>query len=72
MKKVVLPLPELEAIAVTRLVLGVGATLLLSHLLPVRHRGWVGWLLAAVGALSTPPLIYDVYAHRVRDRHYED
>jgi hypothetical protein len=67
MKKVVLPLPELETIAVTRFMLGVGATLLLVHLLPVRHRTWVGWMLLAVGALSTPPLMYDVYVHRIHD-----
>jgi hypothetical protein len=31
------------------------------------RRPLLGWMLAAIGAISTPPLIYDVYAHRAHD-----
>ena len=58
---------ELEAISATRFVFGIGVALLLSHLLTRRQRRWIGWTLAIFGALSTPPLIYDVYANRAHD-----
>jgi hypothetical protein len=67
MKHTTLPLKELEAIAATRFVFGIGVALLLSHCLTGRQRHWAGWTLAIVGALSTPPLIYDVYANRTHD-----
>ncbi len=58
---------ELEAIAATRFLFGLGAGLLLSHYLPRPQRCWVGWGLVALGALSTPPLIYDVYQNRAHE-----
>lgn len=64
MKHVTLPLQELEAIAVTRFIFGIGAALLLGHSLADRHRRWIGWALVVIGAASTPPLIFDVYQHR--------
>ncbi|MEO8352567.1 MAG: hypothetical protein ABI680_12595 [Chthoniobacteraceae bacterium] len=67
MKTATLPMKELEAIATTRFVFGLGLALLLSHSLTSRQRRWAGWTLAILGALSTPRLIYDVYAHRAHD-----
>lgn len=66
MKRINLPLPELEFIAITRFMLGVGATHLLGHLLPPRLRNIAAWLLLAFGGLSTPALVYDVYKHRIQ------
>lgn len=67
MKRATLPLKELETIAATRFVFGIGVALLLSQCLTSSQRRWVGWTLVILGALSTPPLIYDVYAHRAHD-----
>lgn len=64
MKQVILPIQELEAIAATRFMFGVGAALLLGHLIAPRCRRPLGWALTAIGVLSTPPLIFDVYANR--------
>jgi hypothetical protein len=72
MKQAILPLPEIEVIAATRFMLGVGVALVFGHLLPARHRSSIGWLLLAVGALSTPPLIYDMYSNRVHDPIHEN
>ncbi len=58
---------ELETIAATRFAFGIGMALLLGHFLTSSQRHWVGWTLAIFGALSTPPLIYDVYVHRAHD-----
>ena len=67
MKEVTLPLKELEAIAATRFAFGIGVALLIGHVVPQKHRRWVGWALAVIGALSTPPFIYDIYSRRTRD-----
>lgn len=67
MKHVTLPLKELEVIAATRLLLGIGAAFLLGHLLSDRQRRRAGWALVAIGAISTPPLIFDVYMNRTED-----
>ena len=54
-------LPTIELIAGTRLALGIGIGLLLAnHLLPEQRRA-AGWALFAVGALSTIPLMLQVY-----------
>ncbi len=55
---------ELKAIAATRFLFGIGAALLLGHLIGKRYRRPVGWALTAIGVVSTPPLIYDIYANR--------
>ncbi len=64
MKHTTLPIIEVEAIAVTRLLLGVGIGLLVSHLVDARPRRWLGWVLVGVGVASTPPLICDTYRRR--------
>jgi hypothetical protein len=58
---------EFEAIVATRFFFGIGVALLLGRLLSDRQRRWIGWTLAIVGAISTPPFMYDVYAHRSHD-----
>lgn len=55
---------ELEVIAATRFAFGVGVGILLSRRIPRSQRHRIGWTLAILGALSTPPLIYDLYTHR--------
>jgi hypothetical protein len=65
MKQVILPFEEIEAIAATRFIFGLGTALLLGQCLADGPRRWIGWTLVAIGALSTPPLIYDVYQRRV-------
>lgn len=67
MKIATLPMKELEVIAATRFVFGLGVALLLCPFLTQSQRRWIGWTLAAAGLLSTPPLLYDVYARRVHD-----
>ena len=67
MKIATLPVKELEAIAATRIALGVGAALLLGRFLTNRQRRVAGWTLTLIGSVSTLPLLYDVYAHRAHD-----
>lgn len=64
MKQATLPTEEIEVIAATRFLFGIGIALLLGHYLTRSQRRWAGWTLLSVGALSTPPLIYDVYHNR--------
>ena len=59
-KKVTLALPELGLIAMTRGMLGVGIGLLLSEVLDRRTARSVGIALAAVGVLTTVPLLLRV------------
>jgi hypothetical protein len=56
-KKVTLALPELGLIAMTRGMLGMGIGLLLGEVLDRRTARGVGIALAAVGVLTTVPLI---------------
>jgi hypothetical protein len=58
-------LPELALVAGTRVVLGVGAGLLLAGKLTNDQRTAVGWALLAVGALSTIPLAIEVLGKKV-------
>lgn len=67
MTKATLPIEEIEVIAATRFGFGVGIALLLSQCLTIRQRRWMGWTLVALGGLSTPPLIYDVYGRRAHE-----
>ena len=64
MKQVILPFEEIEAIAATRFIFGLGVALLIGQCLANQTRRRLGWTLLAIGALSTPPLIYDVYQRR--------
>jgi len=63
-KKAALTLPEIMLIAGTRVMLGVGAGLLLADILREDKRRMIGWRLFLVGALSTIPLAIDVFSKR--------
>jgi len=58
---------EFEAIVATRFLFGLGVALLLGSRLTDRQRRWIGWTSVIVGALSTPPFMFDVYANRAHD-----
>jgi hypothetical protein len=61
-----LPLPEIEMIAGTRAVLGVGLGLLLADKLSQPRRNQFGWALFLIGALTTIPLRRDVFRRSAR------
>ena len=61
MKEVSLTVPKLAAIAGTRAALGAGIALLLSERLERQQRRSLGWTLLMVGAISTVPLVAEVF-----------
>jgi hypothetical protein len=67
MKAVQLPLPEMFAIAGTRVILGAGLALLFCHRLSQDEQHRLGTILTAVGIASTFPLAYDVLCRRLGD-----
>ena len=64
MKTAELTLPEIALIAGTRGILGAGLALLLGDLLKEEQRKAVGWALFLIGAISTIPLVMDVFSKR--------
>ena len=62
-KKLTLTLPELGLIAITRAALGIGIGLLISNSLKKEARRAAGFAFAAVGLLTTGPILL-----RVRDQ----
>jgi hypothetical protein len=64
MKKAELALPEIMLIAGTRVMAGAGAALLLADKLKDDKRKMIGWTLFLIGALSTIPLVLDVFSKR--------
>jgi hypothetical protein len=64
MKKAALTLPEIALIAGTRGLLGAGIALLLADRLNHEQRKAVGWTLFLVGAISTIPLVVEVFGKR--------
>ncbi|HEU0144779.1 MAG TPA: hypothetical protein VFQ47_08335 [Nitrososphaera sp.] len=64
MKKADLTLPEIALIAGTRGMLGAGIALLLGNRLNQNQRKAVGWTLFLVGAISTVPLVMEVFGKR--------
>ncbi len=64
MKTVELTFPEIGLMAVTRVMAGAGAALLLSDKLPEERKKIVGWTLFLIGALSTIPLAANALAKR--------
>ena len=64
MKKAELALPEIMLIAGTRVMAGAGAALLLADKLTDDKRKKIGWTLFLIGALSTIPLVIDVFSKR--------
>ncbi len=64
MKKAALTLPEITLIAGTRVMLGAGLGLLFSDRLSQERRKAIGWTLALVGAVTTIPLVINVFSKR--------
>ncbi len=64
MRQVRLTIPELALIAGTRAAAGAGLALLLGDRLKPDQRRAVGWALLAVGAISTVPLLIEVFGQR--------
>jgi len=63
MKPKEVTVPELALIAGTRGMLGAGIGLLLSGKLSREQRRAVGWTLVAVGAVTTIPLVVEVFGN---------
>lgn len=59
-----LTLPEIGLIAGTRGLAGAGLALILADKLTPEQRKTIGWTLFAVGALSTIPLVLQVFGRR--------
>ena len=62
MKRRALSIPEIGLIAGTRAALGAGIGLLLGGRLKDSQRRAVGWTLLAVGALTTIPIMAQLFA----------
>jgi hypothetical protein len=54
--------PQIGLIAGTRAMLGAGIALLLSEKLTAEQRRAIGWTLVAVGALTTIPLVLQLFS----------
>jgi len=64
MKKAELALTEIGLIAGTRVMAGAGIALLLADKLNEDKRKMLGWTLFLIGAISTIPLVIDVFSKR--------
>lgn len=53
---------EIALVAVTRAALGAGIGLLVADKLSPERRKGAGWALFAVGAITTVPLLLDIFA----------
>ena len=61
MKEHEMTVPQIGLIASTRAMLGAGVALLLADKLTAEQRQAIGWTLFAVGALTTIPLVLQVF-----------
>ena len=68
MKKRKLSIAEIALIAGTRGMLGTGIGLLLSGKLNKDQRRAAGWALVAVGAITTVPLLINVFGQNEEDQ----
>lgn len=66
MFKTELPLPELALLVGTRGLLGAGLGLLLAERVNADQRRAVGWVLVAIGVVTTVPLALMVFNRRNR------
>lgn len=64
MKTSDLTLPEVGLIAATRAMAGAGVALLVADKLNEAQRKVIGWTLFLMGAVSTIPLVIDVFSKR--------
>ena len=62
MKQHEVTVPQIGLIAGTRAMLGAGIALLLSEKLTAEQRRAIGWTLVAVGALTTIPLVLQLFS----------
>ena len=62
MKQHEVTVPQIGLIAGTRAMLGAGIALLLSEKLSDEQRRAIGWTLVAVGALTTIPLVLQLFS----------
>ena len=62
MKQHEVTVPQIGLIAGTRAMLGAGIALLLSEKLTAEQRRAIGWPLVAVGALTTIPLVLQLFS----------
>jgi len=69
MKDVILNLPTLGFVVVTRAALAAGVGLLVSEKLPAHKRRAIGAALVAIGAATTIPAVVSVIRGRSRIRH---
>lgn len=60
MKQVTVEMPVIAAVALTRVMLGAGAALLLGDRLKRRQKRRAGWVLLLTGAVTTVPLMATV------------
>jgi len=65
MRETRITVPELVLVAGTRAALGAGLGLLLADRLSDSERRAVGWTLFLFGALTTVPLAFEVFGHRL-------
>ena len=68
MKERVVSLPEIALIASTRGMLGAGIGLLLAGKLNNDQRRAAGWALVIVGAVTTIPLVMNLFGHEDKPR----
>ena len=61
MKHASLTVPEIAAVAATRAAGGAGLALLLGNRLKPEQRRTVGWILLAIGIITTVPLVVDIF-----------
>jgi len=61
MKHASLTIPEIAAVAATRAAGGAGLALLLGNRLKPEQRRTVGWILLAIGIITTVPLVVDIF-----------
>lgn len=72
-KPISMSLSEIEFLAVTRAMLGLGGGLLVGEHLNRKHRVAVGATLVVIGALSTVPLAVSIFGKlRAFNKHSED
>jgi hypothetical protein len=64
MREIRIPLPEIGLIAGTLVALGVGIGLLVADGLSREQRQAAGWVLVAIGGLTTIPLVADVLSRQ--------
>jgi hypothetical protein len=64
--KTEISVPELGLVAMTRGFLGAGVALVLGDQLAPPQRRAVGWTLIGVGALTTIPLLFEIFGHRLK------